>query len=74
MFIEIKENISTNRRYGMGTLEKTMHLGGETQEIWRFGVDDYAVNFIEQDCSVRGTLMEIMSEIFEVYAEEIFEQ
>lgn len=58
----------------MGTLEKTMHLGGETQEIWRFGVDDYAVNFIEQDCSVRGTLMEVMGEIFEVYAEEIFEQ
>lgn len=58
----------------METLEKVINLSNETLEIWRFGVDDYAVNFINGECSIRGTLMEVMNEVFGMYAEEIFEQ
>ena len=58
----------------METLEKVINLSNETLEIWRFGVDDYAVNFINGDCSIRGTLIEVMNEVFGMYAEEIFEQ
>lgn len=56
----------------METLEKTFRVGNETIEIWRYGVDDYAVNF-DWEASVRGTLMEVMEELFSVYGEEIFE-
>ena len=58
----------------METLEKVINLSNETLEIWRFGVDDYAVNFINGECSIRGTLIEVMNEVFGMYAEEIFEQ
>ena len=58
----------------METLEKVINLSDETLEIWRFGVDDYAVNFVNGECSIRGTLIEVMNEVFGMYAEEIFEQ
>ena len=49
------------------TLE--MILKNETEEImiWRFGVNDYSAEFINAECSVRGTLKEIMEEISENY-------
>lgn len=45
------------------TLEATLKFGYETVEIWRFGVNDYAANFIEDDWSVRGTPWQIIEEI-----------
>lgn len=56
----------------METLEKTFRVGNKTIEIWRHGVNDYTVNF-DWEASVRGTLMEVMEELFSVYGEEIFE-
>lgn len=46
----------------------------EQIEIWRFGKNDYAVNFIENECSVRGTLAEVMDEIYSVYKPEDLEE
>lgn len=48
-------------------LESTMKAGSETIEIWKYGEDDYAVYFRNADCSVRGTLLEIMKEINEAF-------
>ena len=49
----------------MGTLETTIKIGSETIEIWRWGLNDYSVNFINGDCSVRGSLASIIMEIEE---------
>lgn len=51
----------------MGTLETTLKFEDETIEIWRYGRNDYSVNFINADCSVRGTLLQVMDEITAVY-------
>jgi hypothetical protein len=58
----------------MGTLESMYKIGDEIIEIWRYGVNDYAVNYVNGDCSVRGTLIDVWTEIFSIYAEDIFEQ
>ena len=49
----------------METLETIIKIGSETIEIWRWGLNDYSVNFINGDCSVRGTLADIVIEIEE---------
>ena len=56
----------------METLEKTFRVGNKTIEIWRYGVNDYVIN-LNWESSVRGTLMEVMEELFSIYGEEIFE-
>lgn len=40
---------------------------GKTIEIWRWGDNDYSVEFIDDDCSVRGTLLEVMQELDDAY-------
>ena len=39
----------------------------DTLEIWRFGKNDYAVNFINNECSVRGTMADVLDEIFSIF-------
>ena len=51
----------------MGTLEARLTADGEIMEIWRAGVNDYWVNFTNGDCSVRGTLVEVMNEIYSTF-------
>ncbi len=43
-------------------------------EVWRFGKNDYAVNFINADCSVRGTLAEVMDELYSTFRPEDLEE
>lgn len=43
-------------------------------EIWRFGKNDYAVNFVNNHCSVRGTLAEVMDELFSTFRPEDLEE
>ena len=45
----------------------------ETIEIWRYGINDYAVNFINGDCSVRGSLKDVIEEIINSFGNDIFE-
>lgn len=60
------------------TLEARYEARGEdiidVIEIWRFGKNDYAVNFINADCSVRGTLAEVMEELFSTFKPEDLEE
>jgi hypothetical protein len=50
------------------TLEtKLMASDGEIMEVWRAGKNDYWVNFIMGECSVRGTLAQVMNEIYSIY-------
>lgn len=49
----------------MGTLETTLKICGETIEIRRWGLNDYEADFIDGDCSVRGSLAGILIEIEE---------
>ena len=51
----------------METLEARLIADGETMEIWRAGINDYWVNFKNADCSVRGTLVEVMNEIYSAF-------
>lgn len=51
----------------MGILETTIRLDGETINIYRFGTNDYSAEFEMADCSVRGTLLDIMMEISAAY-------
>ena len=50
-----------------GTLEAEYKVGREMIQIWRWGINDYSANFINQDCSTRGTLLEVMRDICEAY-------
>lgn len=43
--------------------EAKIEIGGESIEIWRWGVNDYEIDFIDGDCSVRGPLAGIVMEI-----------
>lgn len=52
------------------TRESVLLMGGETVEIWRYGVDDYSANYIQSDCSTRGTLAQVLEEIIEAYGLE----
>lgn len=56
----------------MATLEARFRVenddtGVETMEVWRAGKNDYWVNFLNAECSVRGTLMDVMNEIYSIY-------
>jgi hypothetical protein len=39
---------------------KTITLDGERITVERFGQDDYCIAFDEADCSVRGTMLDIV--------------
>lgn len=54
-------------------LETTIRLENETIDILRWGPNDYSAEFYNADCSVRGTMIQIMAEIFDAFGEEIFE-
>lgn len=45
------------------TLESIMLVNNEVILVHRWGQNDYDVYFSESDCSVRGTLLEVISEI-----------
>lgn len=47
----------------MGTLVDKLMIGTEYIEIWQFGLNDFAVNYITSDASVRGTLLEVMADL-----------
>lgn len=51
----------------MGTLEARLTADGEVMEIWRAGKNDYWVNFQNANCSVRGTLVQVMNEIYSAF-------
>lgn len=36
-------------------------------EIWRYGRNDYCAYWVNGDYSIRGTLAEVMTEIFSIY-------
>lgn len=54
-------------------LETTIELENETINIMRWGPNDYSAEFYNADCSVRGTMVQIMAEIFDIFGEEILE-
>lgn len=45
-------------------------VGNETIEIWQYGLDDYSAYFVQADCSVRGSLLQVMQEINETFGIE----
>lgn len=51
-------------------LIKIMKVGKETIEIWRFGKNDYAINYFDADYSLRGTLTDILTDLEEFLKEE----
>lgn len=51
----------------MGTLVEKLQIGNEEIEIWQFGLNDYAVNYITSDVSIRGTLLEVMAELHDTF-------
>jgi hypothetical protein len=55
----------------MATLEAKLIAHGETMdetiEIWRAHKNDYWANFLNSECSVRGTLFDVMNEIYSIY-------
>lgn len=57
----------------MGTLVDKLMIGNEYIEIWQFGLNDYSVNYVTSDASVRGTLLEVMADLnnaFGIFDEE----
>ena len=47
------------------TLETTItHSNHGQVEIWRYGIDDYAACFTDEGWSVRGTLLDILVEMY----------
>ena len=50
-----------------GILEMVLKFHDETIEIRRYGKNDYSADFITGDCSVRGTLLDVMKEITAIY-------
>lgn len=52
------------------TRESVLLIDGKVIEIWRHGVDDYSANYMQDDCSTRGTLMRVLGEIIEAYGSE----
>ncbi len=46
-------------------LETTFNIGDNIIEIWRWGVDDYSINFYTDLYSVRGSLKDILEEFIE---------
>jgi hypothetical protein len=47
----------------MGTLVDKLLIGKEYIEIWQFGPNDFSVNYVTSDASVRGTLLEVMADL-----------
>lgn len=56
------------------TLELAVTIKGENIEIWRYGVNDYSVNFIDRDFSVRGSLAGVILELVETLGLEALEE
>lgn len=55
-------------------VEAIWKAGDETITLTKFGTDDYSVYFHNADCSVRGTLLEVMQEINEAFEIETLTQ
>lgn len=55
-------------------VEAIYKAGNETITITKFGPNDYNVYFHNADCSVRGTLLEVMQEINEAFEIETLEE
>lgn len=55
----------------METLETTIKVGDETILIFRHGVNDYSIGYVKADCSLRGTLMEIINDLNQNYPDII---
>lgn len=51
--------------------ECRLNIGGHELVIERFGKNDYSVYFVEWDCSVRGTLPEVLAEICDNFGDRI---
>lgn len=49
--------------------ETRMNIGGHEVVIERFGKNDYAVYYVEEDCSTRGTLAGIFTDICDTYGD-----
>lgn len=47
--------------------ETTLRFENETVDIYRWGPNDYSAEFHMADCSVRGTLLQIMQELSAAY-------
>ena len=48
-------------------IEAIWKTGDETITLTKFGPNDYDVHFHNADCSVRGTLLEVMQEVNEAF-------
>lgn len=51
----------------MGTLVDKLMIGTEYIEIWQFGLNDFSVNYVTSEASVRGTLLEVMADLNNSY-------
>lgn len=51
----------------MGTLVDKLMIGTEYIEIWQFGLNDFSVNYVTSDASVRGTLLEVMNDLHQTF-------
>lgn len=51
----------------MGTLVDKLMVGTEYIEIWQFGLNDFSVNYVTSEASVRGTLLEVMADLHETF-------
>ena len=51
----------------MATLVEQLQIGKELIEIWQYGPNDFSVNYITSEASVRGTLMEVMADLNNAY-------
>lgn len=54
----------------MPQLIDTLQIDDEVIEIWQYGINDFAVNYITSKHSIRGTLMEVLADLQETY--EVF--
>lgn len=51
----------------MGMLVDKLLVGTEYIEIWQFGPNDFAVNYVTSEASIRGTLLEVMADLHETF-------
>ncbi len=56
------------------TLEAVWKVGDDQIQIWRGGRNDYWAYFANGDCSVRGTMLDVMTEISAIYGRELIEE
>ena len=49
--------------------EARINVGGHEMVIERFGKNDYSVYYVEGDCSTRGTLAQVFSDICDTYGD-----